>query len=121
MTSGILASTAAPRFPATAAGCPTFMCPLLCAASVRHNSAVAVDLNTARRRVREELFDTIFKVLLARESCVDRGDLAGAIDQKCGGQRVDAAVCLGRHVVAREDAVIHAGFGDVRFHDLPAF
>ncbi len=52
---------------------------------------------------------------------MNRGDSPFAIDQKSGGQRVDAAIKLGGLVVAHEDAVIHAEPGDEGLDRVPTF
>ena len=80
----------------------------------------ASSLRTGWTRL-EKLIDAIFKVLFSPEADVHRGDFTFAIDQKCSGQRIDAAVFLGRCVVTDHYAVIDAQVLQERAHNVPTF
>src|SRR5689334_21799751 len=95
--------------------------PLLLTCASRGIDSSALRNNAAfRRGVFEKFFNAIREILFARQADVYSGDLSTAIDQERGGQRIDSAIGLGRHVVADDQPVIDAQPGGEGLHDFPA-
>ena len=53
------------------------------------------------------MFDSIFKILLARETYVHGGDTPAAVDNERSRQRFQPAVLIARLVVAEQYAIVH--------------
>src|SRR5262249_48847759 len=68
----------------------------------------------------QELFNAILEILLAGEPDMDGGNPSFAIDQKCGGQCVHAAVSLRCKIVADHHAIVDVEVLEEWFDHFPA-
>src|SRR5260370_32732404 len=112
---GVFTSRAAPRFAVTFSTGPTVRT-LVCAKQHGRNKAA----NQASRRALHQFLDSIFKIILARQTNVRCRNLSVPIDQKRGPQLLNTALHLRRLIAALKNSVVDREVRHERLNHSPA-